>query len=495
MTYKRKAKLLIFFFAYFNEKSIGRVLTQIPQSLNDEFDAEILIVNDTSECKILETAIVENRANIPFKLTVLNNAINQGYGGNQKIGFSYAIKYDFDFIVLMYGNGDHDPELLGELIAPFRSREVDAVFGSQIILSDNYPDILINFYTIAGNYLLSKIQGLLLGINLTEFCSSYRIFSLASIKKLPFERNANDSSFNTEIIAQLVMAGCKIADVPIKKNNSKNVGLLNYLNYFVKSLKTSFQAKLQIINIFYDRRFDISNQEDNGYLPKLDFDSSHSRVISLIPRFSTILDVGSGFGAVGVELKKRNNCIVFGCDYAPGYMTKFYDGFETRDLDNGLPLFRGQKFDYILALDVIEHLKCPEDFLDQLRDIAATSGAKVILTTGNVAFLLMRLSLLIGRFEYGKRGILDLTHKRLYTLRSLERALSAAGFEVERREGVGVPFPLVFGRGALSNILMSLNRQLVKVWPSMFGFQLLVIAAPRPNIEILLNHARVVISK
>jgi len=67
----------------------------------------------------------------------------------------------------------------------------------------------------------------------------------------------------------------------------------------------------------------------------------------------------------------------------------------------------GERFDYILALDVIEHLAAPQDFLDELRALAARMGAQVILTTANIGFIIMRLSLLLGRFEYGKRGILE----------------------------------------------------------------------------------------
>lgn len=134
-------------------------------------------------------------------------------------------------------------------------------------------------------------------------------------------------------------------------------------------------------------------------------------------------------GAVGAALKEKG-CAVTGCDIERGALTGNFDKFFLADLNEGVPRMAGERFDYILALDVIEHLATPEDFLDQLRALAARSGAQVILTTANVAFVVMRISLLLGRFEYGKRGILDITHTRLFTFNTLRRAMRAAGFEI-----------------------------------------------------------------
>jgi hypothetical protein len=150
----------------------------------------------------------------------------------------------------------------------------------------------------------------------------------------------------------------------------------------------------------------------------------------------------------------------------------------------------GERFDYIVALDVIEHLLAPEDFLDDLRALAARTGAHVILTTANIGFILMRISLLLGRFEYGKRGILDITHKRLFTFNTLRRAMSAAGFEIQRSEGVVVPVPFVFGNSVLSKVVLKINHVLVRLRPTLFGFQILIIAKPRPDLATLLAAAK-----
>ena len=53
---------------------------------------------------------------------MLYNPVNQGYGGNQKLGYHYAIEHGFDFVALLHGDGQYAPEMLGTLTEPLRSR-------------------------------------------------------------------------------------------------------------------------------------------------------------------------------------------------------------------------------------------------------------------------------------------------------------------------------------------------------------------------------------
>ena len=82
----------------------------------------------------------------------------------------------------------------------------------------------------------------------------------------------------------------------------------------------------------------------------------------------------------------------------------------------------------MLMLDVIEHLAAPESFIDNLRvKMSANLHSKLVISTGNIAFIVIRLMLLFGQFNYGKRGILDLTHTRLLTSASYGDCWSKVG--------------------------------------------------------------------
>jgi glycosyltransferase involved in cell wall biosynthesis len=486
-----KPRLLIFIVAYFAERSIDRVVRRIPPQLAETYEVEILIIDDSSRDATFAAAVAtQNSGDLPFKITVLFNPDNQGYGGNQKIGYYYAIERNFDFVALLHGDGQYAPEMLPVLTEPLRNGEADAVFGSRMI---NQQDALkggMPYYKFLGNRILTTIQNRVLGAKLSEFHSGYRVYSVAALKQLPFERNSNVFHFDTEIIIQLMIAGMRIKELPIPTYYGDEICRVNGIKYAGDVLKASLQARLQSINLFYDRRFDCAPSEGGRRYPsKLDFDSSHSRVIDLVAARSRVLDLGSGTGAVGAALREFKDCTVVGCDFERGALTMNYNRFFLADLNKGIPSFPGERFDYILALDIIEHLSSPEDFLDQLRALAAQTGARVILSTANIGFIVMRLSLLLGRFEYGKRGILDLTHTRLFTMKTLRRAMTAAGFDIKTEEGVVVPVPFVFGDSRLSRALLLINRFLVRVRPTLFGFQLLVTSTARPTLQTLLQAA------
>ncbi len=490
MTLPAKPRLLIFIVAYFAERTIDKVIKRIPTSLLDLYDAEILVIDDGSaDATFLRSVQSSRDPGLPFKLTVLFNPVNQGYGGNQKIGYHYAIRMGFDFVALVHGDGQYAPEILPELVEPLHLKQADAVFGSRMM---NPRDALkggMPYYKFVGNRILTALQNRILNSNLTEFHSGYRVYAVEALKALPFERNTNDFHFDTEIIVQLMIAGRKIVEKPIPTYYGDEICYVNGMRYAGNVMKASLQAKLQKANLFYDRRFDCEGVSTGEKYPsKLEFDSTHSRIVELVPSGARVLDLGSGIGAVGAALKQKG-CYVVGCDIDGGPLTARLDRFISANLDEGLPDLAGEKFDYILLLDVIEHLRSPENFLDQLRKLAAASGAEVIVTTANIGFIIMRMSLVLGRFEYGKRGILDLTHTRLFTFATMRRALAAAGFDVTTAEGVVLPLPFVLGNSSLARVLMKINRGLVRLWPAMFGFQILLRARARPTLDQLLSDA------
>ncbi|MEJ0070481.1 MAG: class I SAM-dependent methyltransferase [Pseudomonadota bacterium] len=154
-----------------------------------------------------------------------------------------------------------------------------------------------------------------------------------------------------------------------------------------------------------------------------------------------VLDLGCAGGYMG-EALKRKGCRVVGVDLFPLEADVALDGFVQHDLNRGMPPLDLAGFDYVLLLDVLEHVAAPEQFVAELRHAARFApDLKVVVSTGNIAFLLARLSLLAGRFNYGKRGLLDLTHARLFTFGTLRRLFDQAGFEILTVKGAPVPFP------------------------------------------------------
>ena len=199
-----------------------------------------------------------------------------------------------------------------------------------------------------------------------------------------------------------------------------------------------------------------------------------------------MLELGCATGYMALALRDKKGCRVTGVDKY-SICEDSFDEFHRRDLNASLADVPIEANDYVLLLDVIEHLSSPEALLEELR--GRLGRAELIVSTANVAFLATRIMLLAGQFNYGGRGILDLTHTRLFTFRSFSRLLEQSGFDIVETRAIPAPFPLALGSNRISRALMRLNSILGHLSPSLFGYQMVMRAKARPTVKSLLADA------
>jgi glycosyltransferase involved in cell wall biosynthesis len=487
-----KKRLLIYIVAYNAEKSIESTLKRIPHALLENYEVEVLVIDDASKDETFERGeAVRLSGEFPLKLTVLYNPVNQGYGGNQKIGFHYAIREKFDLVALVHGDGQYAPECLPDLVRPIVDGKADVVFGSRMLLKKGALSGGMPIYKYFGNKILTWLQNRLLRANLSEFHSGYRIYSVEALRKIPFHLNSNVFHFDTEIIIQLLFAQQRIEELPIPTYYGDEICHVNGMKYAKDVLVASLKARAQELSLFYDRKFDCrpSAETNAHYVPKLEYASSHSAALEHVQGTPRVLDVGCAGGYLGAELRRRG-CRVTGVDLFPLSAGVELDAFHLHDLNAGPLPVKLEDYDLMVMLDVIEHLLVPENFVDQLRESAAYApNLKLVITTGNVAFIVTRLMLLLGQLNYGKRGILDMTHTRLFTFGTLRRLFEQAGFDVLEERGIPAPFPLALGNRHLGRLLLKVNQGLIAISRSLFSYQMLMVVRPRPSLPLLLQNA------
>src|SRR5262249_18719303 len=163
-----KPRLLVFIVAYNAERTIADVLGRIPGELANDYSVEVLVIDDSSSDETFERGErIRGSQSLPFKLHVLYNPVNQGYGGNQKIGFHFAIERDFDFVALVHGDGQYAPECLPYLLGLLASGEADAAFGSRMLEKGGALKGGMPLYKFVGNKILTGAQNRLLRANLS----------------------------------------------------------------------------------------------------------------------------------------------------------------------------------------------------------------------------------------------------------------------------------------------------------------------------------------
>ena len=486
-------KLLIYVVAFNHEKFIEKVLDRIDDKIFEKYETEILINDDSSDDDTLKIINDYKKKNIEkkCKITILSNPDNLGYGGNQKIGYHYAIKNQYDFVALVHGDGQYAPELLDDLIEDMMQKNADAVFGSRMLIKGGALKGSMPLYKYIGNKILTFFQNKILSANLSEFHSGYRIYTVNSLKKIPFHLNSNDYPFDTEIIIQLLFSKSKIIEFPIPTYYGQEISYVNGFYYAYKIMIESVRAKIQKFGIFYDKKYDVF-PEVNNYILKNDFLSPHSETINQIQKNSKILDIGCNDGGLGNKLIKEKDCEVTGVEINKNQLKYNLNAFHICDLDRDLPNIDYNKIDNVIMLDVIEHLKSPEEFMSKLYSkVSNNSKIEILISTPNISFFLIRFMLFFGFFNYGKRGILDRTHTRLFTFSSFSKLILGANFKIVSVKGMPAPFPLALGSNIFSNSFLNINRFLIFFFKSLFSYQIFMKIRPNTSLELLLSRAKV----
>lgn len=166
------------------------------------------------------------------------------------------------------------------------------------------------------------------------------------------------------------------------------------------------------------------------------YENVNPAIIDLYEGETTVLDVGCGSGALGGRLKElRPGVTVHGVDLSAdaGILAAGrLDRFTRVDLDREPLPDTGVRYDLIILGDVLEHLKRPDALLLSLHDLLTPEG-RVILSVPNIANFGVRWRLAIGRFDYTETGIMDRSHLRFFTYRTIAELVASCSFRITAR--------------------------------------------------------------
>jgi glycosyltransferase involved in cell wall biosynthesis len=229
--------------AYEASATLESVLNRIPHDFRSALHT-ILVCDDASSDDTFQVGmrVKESRPDLP--LHVIRRPVNLGYGGNQKAGYRWMIDHGLDVVVLLHGDGQYAPEFLARMVEPIVEGRADVVFGSRMLergaaLRGGMPK-----YKYIGNKVLSFLQNRIAGVNLSEWHSGYRAYSVTSLARVGFELNADYYDFDTQIILQMIESGQRILEIPIPTFYGDELSRVNGIRYGWRILKHTLRWRL-----------------------------------------------------------------------------------------------------------------------------------------------------------------------------------------------------------------------------------------------------------
>lgn len=243
----------------------------------------------------------------------------------------------------------------------------------------------------------------------------------------------------------------------------------------------------------------MTTHEKKAILPytlKGDRFSSHSQIATLLQKAAkhnanqlyVVLDVGCAAGFLRSFLPAPDFYLI-GVERDTKFVAQarqHYDEVYQAELTPKLLLPLNQQPQAVVFADILEHLPEPAAALTHVLQHHVAPGTRVIISLPNVAHLYVRLSLLVGRFDYTDRGILDRTHLRFFTMHNAQSLCAECGIRIKSLAVTPMPLPLVhpiFGEGQMLFSLHRFNAFLANTFKTLLGYQFILEGVYEPQIQ------------
>jgi len=216
-------KCIVIIPAFNEEDSIRDVVSNI-MKVHPKMD--YLIINDGSTDNT-EKVCRENG----FQFITL--PINLGIGGAVQSGYRYAMQNDYDIVIQMDGDGQHDPQYLDRIIAPIVEKKANAVIGSRFIENEGFQSSSSRRF---GIRILSDLIFICTGKRIKDVTSGYRAVDKTLIKI--YTNNYSRDYPEPEAIVTALVHGMKIQEIPVamreRMTGKSSINLKKSVYYMIK---------------------------------------------------------------------------------------------------------------------------------------------------------------------------------------------------------------------------------------------------------------------
>ncbi len=247
-------KMLLFIPGYNCEDQISRVLNQIDESIL-KYVNEIIMVNnistDNTEQKVID--YINEHTNIPIKL--LRNNENYGLGGSHKTAFNYAIKNNFDYVIVLHGDDQGNIHDLLPVLESEEYKKCDCCLGARFMRGSKLKGY--SKTRILGNMIYNILFSAVAKKRLYDLGSGLNMYNVNMLKNNFYIKFPDNLVFNDCMILASDYYNHKVLFFPIswreedQVSNVKMIGickelLIMALKYMInreKFIKSEFREK------------------------------------------------------------------------------------------------------------------------------------------------------------------------------------------------------------------------------------------------------------
>ena len=226
----------------------------------------------------------------------------------------------------------------------------------------------------------------------------------------------------------------------------------------------------------------MTNIERYDYAFDPDGEEWAARLLRRVPSGGgSVLELGPGPGAMTrVLLARGHRVTVVENDPEALEVLKTLDvEIISGNLDGAdwLDAVKGRQFDTVMACDVLEHLRKPEDVLQRLSEFVTPMGC-LLISVPNIAYAGVLAAMRSGIFDYSDKGQLDRTHVHFFTKRSIEKVLLDCGWAPRVWEANRVPVECSEFAGHWSALSGDQRQALMAGWQDFDVYQWMVMVTP-----------------
>ncbi|MBA2350154.1 MAG: methyltransferase domain-containing protein [Solirubrobacterales bacterium] len=212
--------------AYNATRTIARVAEEMPTDAIDR----ALVVDDASPDETTSASLAAG-------FEVLRHPSNRGYGANQKSCYVRAALDGADIVVMVHGDNQYDPALVGAMVKPIEEGRADVVIGSRLLKDEAIAGGMPRWKWV-GNRFLTRIENAAFGHDYSEYHTGYRAFSVDFLRTIAFTRNNDDFVFDQQIFAQITARGARVVELAIPTRYFLEASSVSFGDSVVYGLKT-----------------------------------------------------------------------------------------------------------------------------------------------------------------------------------------------------------------------------------------------------------------